>query len=161
MIGTGGGIVLVRMARVASRAQGSVLPAGVALRARRSSMFTGERELGFAVIESRAQPVGGRVAQRTILWKSGGGVIRIVSALVILQVAGTASGTESFVNSTRMALDTSRRYMLAGERERCLRCVIKRSSGPVGRSVAELAILRETGCRVIRIICALVVGQVA
>lgn len=88
-------------------------------------------------------------------------MIRIVGALVILQVAGTASGIESFVNSARMALNTSRRRVLASERERCLRCVIKRSSGPVGRSVAELAILRKTGCRVIRIICALVVGQVA
>lgn len=62
MIGAGGGIVLVRMARVASRAQGSVLPAGVALRARRGSMFASERELGFAVIEGGTQPVCGRVA---------------------------------------------------------------------------------------------------
>ena len=59
----------------------------MALRARRGGVFAGERELGLAVIEGRAQPVGCRMAERTILGETGRRVIGIRGPLVILQVA--------------------------------------------------------------------------
>ena len=60
-----------------------------------------------------------------------------------------------------MALDATRRGVLTGERERGLRRVIEGSSGPIGGGVAELAVLREPGSRMVRIGGALVVLQVA
>ena len=109
VIGIRGGVVLVRVARVAGRAQGRVLAARVALRASRGGVFAGERELGLAVIEGRAQPVGGRVAERTILREAGRDVIGIGGALVVLQVARIASGAQALVNAARMALQCKSR----------------------------------------------------
>ena len=62
MIGVGSGVVFVRVARVAGGAKSRILAARVTLRASRGDVFSGERELGFAVIESGAEPVGSRVA---------------------------------------------------------------------------------------------------
>ena len=137
------------------------MAAGVALRAGRGGVFASERELGLAVIEGGAQPVSGRVAQRTILREAGCDVIRIGGGLIFLEVAGITSGAESFVNSARMALHTSRRRVLAGEREGGLRGVVERSPSPIRGGVAELAILRESSRGMVRIGGALVVLQVA
>ena len=133
----------------------------MALRTGRGDMFSGEREFSFTVIEGGAQPVDGRMAQRTILRKPGGGVIRIGGALIVLQVARITSGAEPLVNSARMALHASGRRVLAGKRERGLRGVVEGGSSPIRGGVAELAILRKSSRRVIRIVRALVIGQVA
>ena len=88
-------------------------------------------------------------------------MIRVGGALVVLQVARIASSAKAFVNSARMALDAGSRRVLSRQRESSLRRVVKGGSAPIGGGVAELAILRESSRRVIRIVGALVVSQVA
>ena len=60
-----------------------------------------------------------------------------------------------------MALDTGGCKVLTGQREAGLRRVIERGAVPIGRRMAELAILRESGGGVGRIAGALIVFQMA
>ncbi len=142
------------MTRIACRRETFVNAARVALLAGDGGMRSGERECRLRrVIEYSSAPVDGAVAQRTVERESGGGVSRIVGSLIVLQMAGVASRAEAFVNTARMALQTGGRSVLPGKREGGLRGVIKRRAAPVCGGVAQLAVLREPGRGVRRIIC--------
>jgi len=77
----------------------------------------GERKRGLAVIKSRGLPGGGVMAYRASSWDSALRVIRIIRAVVILDVAGHAIGW----CSRKLPSDVTRiaRYvhMSAGERK--------------------------------------------
>ena len=75
-------------------------------------------------------------------------MIRIRGALVVLEMAGGAGGAQGSVLSARMTLGARRGGMRAGQREPS-RIVIERGAGPIRCRVAELAVLRKTGCDVI------------
>ena len=125
-------------------------------------MLAGQRERGLrSVIEGRSGPIRGGVAELAILRETGGDMVRIVGALVVLQVAGIAGGAQAFVDAARMALNASRGDVLAGQRERGLGGVIEFRAGPIDGGVALRAILREASGGVIRIGGALIVLQVA
>lgn len=86
------------MAGLAGRIQPRVYAARMALRARRGGMFSRQREFGLrSVIEGCWSPARGGVAQDAGLGQTGGGVIWIRGGLVVLQVAGLASGSEARV----------------------------------------------------------------
>ena len=109
----------------------------MALDASRGRVLAGEREGGLgAVIERGSGPIRGRVAELAILRESSGGVIRIRSALVVVQVAGITGSAQALVNAARMALDACRGDVLAGQRESGLGGVIELSSRPIGGGVA-------------------------
>src|ERR1035438_6991385 len=94
-----------RVATVAVHTEPSEDAAGVALGAGGTDVCAGERKLGLrGVIERGSRPIGGGVAERAILRESRRGVVRIGRALVILQVTGVASHSETFVDAARVAL---------------------------------------------------------
>jgi len=109
-----------------------------------------ERERGLgSVIERRARPISGAVAQRAILREAGLHVVRIRSALIVLQVARGAGGGQTFEDAAGVALTTSCGGMFACQRERSLGGVIEHGSVPICGAVTELAILREARGNVI------------
>ncbi len=87
-------------------------------------------------------------------------MVRIGSALVVLQVAGIASGGQSGVLAAGMALGASRGCVCASQRK-LGGAVVKGGRHPCRGGVAELAILREAGGSMIRVGGALKVFQMA
>ncbi len=124
-------------------------------------MLAGERESSLRrVVESRPQPVDGCVALRTIKRKSGCGMVRIIRALIILQMTVVAGGTERSVLAARVALLTCGRGVRASQRKP-RGVVIEGRRRPVRGSVAKLAALRKSGGRVVRGVGSLVILQMA
>ena len=101
------------------------------------------------------------MAKGTVLREPSGGVVRIGGALIVLQVAGVASGGEALVDAASVALHAGNREMRASERKGSLCGVIERRTSPIRGRVAQRAILRESRGRMIRIVGALVIFQMA
>jgi hypothetical protein len=101
------------------------------------------------------------VAKRAVLREPGRRVVRIVRALIIFQVAGITSRGEALINAASVALHAGNRDVRTGQRERGLRCVIERRTSPIRGRVTQRAILRESRGRMIRIVGALVIFQMA
>ena len=160
MIRHRGGLVLLQVTAITSRRQRDVLVVDVAGSALNGRMFAGERELGLAVIEGRAQPIGGRVAQLAILGKIRRDVIGRGSRLIFLQVAGIASRGQGGVLIVDMTAGASRGRMLSGQGE-FGGVVIEFGTQPVCCRMAKLAILRESRRNVIRRCGGLILFQVA
>ena len=96
------------------------------------------------------------MADVALLRESGGNVVRIVSALEILEVTTDARGVGQVVVSIGMTLGTLHVGMSSGERP-AGSGVIENSRGPVRRTVTHFTLLRETSGDVIRIVGALVI----
>ena len=109
----------------------------MALDASRRDVLAGEREgrLG-RVIEGGSGPIRGGVTELAVLRESGGDVIGIRGALIVVQVARIAGSAQALINAARMALDACRGDVLAGQRESGLGGVIELSSRPIGGGVA-------------------------
>ena len=123
-------------------------------------MCTCQGEFSRVVIELSAQPLGGVMAELTVLRKTGREVIGAVGPLVILQVARNAIGAERRILPVGVAERTSDRSVCASQRK--LRgAVVEGGSQPLRGVVAELTVLREAGRRVIRVVGSLIVLQVA
>ena len=153
-------LIVLQMARIARHRKALIHAIRMALQAGHGRMRAGERESGLRrVVEDGSAPIRGRVAELAILRESGGRVGRIIRALVVLQMTGIACRGQALIDAVRVALETSQRGMGAGQREGGLGRVIEDGSGPIRGRVTQLAILRETGGRVGRIIRALVVLQ--
>lgn len=103
------------------------------------------------VIEGCVGPGCRAVADRTILWESGGGMIRVFGSVDISLVARDASGRHACEHIVFMAARTRLGGMRALQREFGSRSVIKFRPRPLGRVVAEGAIQRESRCDVIRV----------
>ncbi len=113
-----------------------------------------------SVIKGRPRPRCGVVAQR-----AGGGegrrrVVGIGGALIIRLVTGEAVRGRSCKLPVDMATGAGHGGVRAGQREG-RGVVIKARGSPGRRGVAHLALLREPRCRVVRIIGALEILQVA
>lgn len=146
----------------AGRTQAGEHPAGVALRALRARMRTGQRELGHGVvIELHTQPVHRAVAHRTFLREARRLVGRILCSVEILQMAtgaGGASAGEVVIQVTGGAIDARMRtrQRKAGELG-----MIELRAQPAIHRVALLAIRGVANAGVARVVGLRVVGGVA
>ena len=124
-------------------------------------MFSREREGGLCgVIEFGAGPIDSGMALRAILWEAGAGVIRTLGGLILREVARTTRCAQGGVLFVGMALSTGGGGVLASERK-LGSAVVKTGGRPSDSGMAELAILRETGAGMVRVLGGLKVGQVA
>ena len=96
--------VILLMAAVAGSRQAGVVVVHVALRALHAGMSASERKCRLGMVERCRHPRGGCVADFAGLRNTGGRVIRIGRALVILQVARDAHGGRQIEVSIRVAL---------------------------------------------------------
>ncbi len=96
------------------------------------------------------------MANIALLRESGGNVVRIVSALEILEMTTDARGVGQVVVSIGMTLATLHVGMSSGERP-AGSGMIESGRGPVCRTVTHFTLLRETSGDVIRIVSALVI----
>lgn len=132
----------------------------MAQRARHRSMRARQRERGLAVVERRAFPLRGGVADGTVLGESRGDMIRIRSLFEIGEMAGSAIRGCSHKFVVGVALDALDPLVSAGQYERSL-AVIEAGAHPLRRCrMACFASCRETRSRVTRIIRFVEIGQV-
>ena len=155
-------ILQVAVHAVRVRARQVVIIVDVALCALQRSMSTGQRESGGRVVEGRAGPGSRVMALGAGLGEAGLHVVRIRSALEVLQVATNASrvGTGQIVVIVDMALRAGNCRMRPSQREFGGR-VIEGRVRPRDRVVALLTSLREAGLHVVRIRGSLEVLQMA
>lgn len=118
MIRIGRGLVVLEVTVVARRAERGILPARMTLRASRGRMRAGERKSGRVVIERGRCPIGGRVTQLAALRETGGGVIRRIRGLIVLEMAGYAVRADIGVVAIGVALQAIDVVVRARERER-------------------------------------------
>ena len=110
----------------------------MALLARRCDVFAGQWKGGLGgVIEGGSAPIGGGVAERAVLREPSRYMVRVRSALIVLQVARITSGSQAFVNAAGVALYARRCDVFAGQWECGLGSVIEGGAGPIGGGVAE------------------------
>ena len=164
VIRIGGPGVIRLMAAVTSGRQGGVVVVYVTHHARDSGsrMITSERERRVVVVERGSGPIGcavaditgSREAYRRMRWRIGAVVVRLMA-----RNAGGIGASKAVVG-IHVALGALKSRMRTRERETGGR-VIKGTTTPIGRRVALVASLRETGLDVIRISRALEIFQVA
>ena len=155
-------VVVLQVARRAILRRPGKLPVDVALLAVRRDMLAGQREVGRrVVIERRVAPIRRVVTRLTSGRETGGSVVRIVRAVVVLQVARRAVVRRPGKLPIHMALLAVRRDMFAGQRKVRRRVVVERRVVPVRGVVARLAGGRETGGGMIGVIRSVVVLQMA
>ena len=154
-------VLQVAVHAVRVRARQVVIIVDVALCALQRSMSTGQRESGGRVVEGRAGPGSRVMALGAGLGEAGLHVVRIRSALEVLQVATNASrvGTGQIVVIVDVALRAGNCRMRPSQRETGRR-VIECCSRPRCGGVALLTRLRESRCHVVRIRRSLEVLQV-
>src|SRR5215471_10359192 len=94
MVGIGSSLEILQVTGDASGGTQVVVVIDVAIGAlpRRNSVHSGERKPGAVVVELRVCPVAGAMALLASLREVRSHVVRIGSALEILQVTGDASG---------------------------------------------------------------------
>jgi hypothetical protein len=112
------------------------------------------------MIEACVEPVCCRVTQRAIVGHAGGhvrGIIGSAEVCLVTRIAGRGRSGEHIVD---VALGARNRNVCASERERRLR-VVEIRIAPRCRVMAEDAVGREAGRRVIRILRAAVLGLMA
>lgn len=117
VIGIVGSLIILQVAGVARRGQRRVLSARMTLLARGRGVRAGQGELSSAVIEFRAQPLRGGMAELTSLRETGGDMIGTGGGLVVLQMAGNAIRTDVGVVAIGMTLKASDRAVCSGQRE--------------------------------------------
>jgi len=117
-------------------------------------------EAGAGVVERGAQPSGRAVALGAGLRKADLDVVGILGAVEIFQMATDAVGGRALVLSAHVAGRALQRGMGAGERKAGA-VVIETGRNPRCRVVAYLALLRESGRSVVRVIGVLEILQVA
>ena len=91
------------VARVAVCRCSGIAPADVAEGARHGGVLARQRELGRIVVEHRALPLRGGMAQRAVLGETGRDVVRIRSGGVTRQVAAVARVRRTFEHIVDMA----------------------------------------------------------
>lgn len=136
-----------------------VVPIDVALSAGHFDVRTGQRECGFRVIKGGRCPRRGGVARVALLRETSRGVVGIGGALVVLEMAGDASGRGQVEVAVRVALIAPQGGVGAGQRE-THSIVIESGRLPSRRRMAFLASLWKSQCDVVRIRRLLVIGKV-
>ncbi len=112
------------------------------------------------VIEGRTRPRRRRVARLACGRETRGRVVGICRGFVHGGVTGITVGRRRGKIVVDVATAASNIYVRASQWERCL-AVIESRTRPVGSLVAGRAVLREAGCRVVRIVRAVPVRQMA
>src|SRR5664279_3538377 len=123
-------------------------------------MSAGESEAGLGVVENRAEPVGGGVAQRTILGKTSGNVIGVGGLVERGEMTPLALGRSIGELTVQMALRAGRGGVCASQRESDAG-VIKRGIEPGRRVVAHRAGSGEARCYVVGVLGGSVILPVA
>jgi len=121
---------------------------------------TGQREQRARVVELRAQPLHGRMANGTVGRKTGGDVIRIGRLLKSAEMARITILRRARIFPGNMTTAAARVDVRARERK-CSEAVVKRRGNPRRGGVAGGARLRQAGRRMIRIGGAVVVAEMA
>jgi len=160
MIRIGCRLVFGGVAGITQRGSAFIDAVDMAGRACRRSVFASERESGCVVVKSRTRPLGSAVASLTGLRESRGHVAGVRRRLIFRKMAGDAGGRQRRVLIVDVARGAGNGSVLARQRE-LRRAVIERRPGPLGRVVAQGAILREARGHVIGAGGCLVIRQVA
>ena len=162
VVGVGGALLVLQMARHARRGGQVVVVVDVAVGAdsRGHKVQPGEREPRGGVVERRVQPGGRVVAGLTGLGEIRGDVVGVGGALIVLQVAGHAGrgGQVVVIVNVAVGADAGGHEMQPGQRESRSR-VVKGRIEPRSRVVAGLAGLREIRGDVVGVTGALIVLQ--
>lgn len=108
-----------------------------------AGVSTGKRELRFAVIESRIQPICRRVAHPTVLRESRLHMVRIRGCVVLLRMAGKAIGGCSLELPVQVATGAVEPGMHASQREASELEVIELGPKPAVHGMAVIARQRE------------------
>ena len=158
----GGSIVIGLVAVPAGRAVQRVVVVDVARGTLLGSVETHQREAGGGVVEGGAVPIRRGVAAGAILREVGRLMRRVVGSVVVGLVAAPAGAARQAVVVVHVTLGAQYAGMCAGQREPGSR-VVERGAGPVeGRgSVAQGAVLRESGGLVRRVGGPIEVGEMA
>ena len=117
VVGVGGVVEVRQMAGDTSRGQGGILTIRMACGARQRKMRAGKSPTGLGVIENRAEPVGGGMAERAILGECRDDVIGIGGLVELGEMTPLALGRRSGELTVQMALRAGRTDVGAGERE--------------------------------------------
>ena len=117
VVGIGSVVVVRQMAGDTSRAQAGELTISMACGAHQRDMRAGESEAGLGVIENRAEPVGGGMAERAILGECRDDVIGIGGLVELGEMTPLALGRRSGELTVQVALRAGRADVGAGERE--------------------------------------------
>ena len=152
-------IIHLVTAKAVGRHRGVVV-VHVATRACNGRVLPRQWETCVVVVKACWTPGCRTVAYVALLWESGRNVVRTVRALEILQVATHAGRVGDVVVRIGVALATLQSGVSARQRPSSGR-VIEGRSVPVRGRMANLALLREASRRVIGIVCALEVFQMA
>jgi len=159
VIRIGGALVVLQVTSHARGGVQAVVVVDMAIRALawRDRVQAGKREARAVVVEGRIRPVAGVVALITGLREIRRNVIRIRSALVVLQVAGHARRAVQAVIVVDVAIAASTRRNRVHTCQSKTGCgVIEFTVGPLDRVMALLASRRESRmrywrCRVVEI----------
>lgn len=136
VIRIGGALHVLQVAGNARRAERRVLIVHVAGQTGHGGVFAGQRKLGGVVVECRAGPIQGAMAERAVLRESRGGVVRICGRLKLFGVAVKASRAERRVLIVDVASCAGHGGVLAGQRE-LSRVVVKSRAGPIRSAVTQ------------------------
>lgn len=144
----GGGVVVVQMASTTSGGCARIT-IRMALDTRSRRMRSVQWESGVVMIEGGVAPCRFIMTKRTILAEPGGCMVRFGGRIVVVEVAGAASGRCSGV-TVRVALDTIRSGMCAVQREAGAVMIERRGPSRAG-GVTGRTIRGETGGSVVRV----------
>ena len=124
-------------------------------------MSTGQDESGPAVVENRPRPLDRCMTQGAILRETGRHMVRILRVVEIRQMARHAGRCETLKDVVLVAVGAGYRYMRPDQWELRGRVVVELRPFPLDRRVTERAILRESGRRMVRILCVVEIRQMA
>ncbi len=127
-----------------------VIDVAVGALARRNCMRSRQSEIHERVVESRRLPRDSRVALRAVRGEVSRYVIGVRRSLKILQVAADTGGAGQIVVVVNVAIDAlSRRNGVSASQRESYRTVIEVRVQPGVGSVADCAVRREAGLRVV------------
>lgn len=124
-------------------------------------MRPGQHKLGLVVIEFSSRPLCGCMTGLAVLGEACRDVVRIFRTVPIRQMAGDARACQAGVNVVFMAHVAHHGHMRARQRILGRGIMVESRVGPGGRAVADRAILREAGRKVVRILCSVEIGLMA
>ena len=143
VVRAGGRVVVIRVAAEALGDGAGELTVDMALRALHADMRAGERERRLGVIELRALPLCGGVADRAILRELARHVLRIGRVLEIGQMAPHALRRSAGEDSVDVALRALHRSVGPGQRELGEHAVVEFGPLPLHGRMTDRAILGE------------------
>ena len=112
------------------------------------------------MVEGRAQPGCGRVAERTCRRETRGNMVGTISSLVIRLVAAKTIGWQGSVIVVYMTIRAHDLGVSARQWEGSV-VVVKAGRRPRGGAMADITLLRKAPRDMVRIIRVLIVGQMA